>query len=54
MPANILIVDDARHTMEGLAQALEEKFEVYEAANAEEDFNLLDAETFDVVFFGGV
>ena len=49
MPANILIVDDERHTREGLAQALEEKFEVYEAANAEEAFNLLDAETFDVV-----
>tara|TARA_Y100001968_G_C19429976_1_gene756443 strand:+ start:438 stop:1817 length:1380 start_codon:yes stop_codon:yes gene_type:complete len=49
MPANILIVDDERHTREGLAQALEEKFEVYEAANAEEAFNLLEAETFDVV-----
>ena len=49
MPANILIVDDERHTREGLAQALEEKFEVYEAANAEEAFNLLEAESFDVV-----
>jgi DNA-binding NtrC family response regulator len=49
MPATILIVDDERHTREGLAQALEEKFEVYQASNAEEAFNLLDAEHFDVV-----
>lgn len=49
MPATILIVDDELHTREGLAQALEEKFDVYQADNAEEAFNLLDAERFDVV-----
>ena len=49
MPATILIVDDERHTCEGLAQALEEKFDVYQAGNAEEAFNLLEAERFDVV-----
>ncbi|MFP6901635.1 MAG: sigma-54 dependent transcriptional regulator [Opitutales bacterium] len=49
MPATILIVDDERHTCEGLAQALEDKFDVYQAGNAEEAFNLLEAESFDVV-----
>ena len=49
MPATILIVDDELHTREGLAQALEENFDVYQAGNAEEAFNLLDAERFDVV-----
>ncbi len=49
MPATILIVDDELHTREGLAQVLEEKFDVYQAGNAEEAFNLLETESFDVV-----
>lgn len=49
MPPNILIVDDERHTRDGLAQALEGNYEVYEAGNAEEAFNLLEAEQFEVV-----
>jgi DNA-binding NtrC family response regulator len=49
MPANILIVDDEKNTREGLGLALEENYEVYLASSAEEAFNLMDAETFDVV-----
>lgn len=46
---NVLIVDDEKHTREGLRQALEDDYEVYLAQNADEAFNLLDAEQFDVV-----
>ncbi|MGJ3242989.1 MAG: sigma-54-dependent transcriptional regulator [Opitutales bacterium] len=49
MPATLLIVDDEQHTREGLGQALEDTYEVYQAANADEAFNLMAAETFDVV-----
>ena len=49
MPASVLIVDDERHTRVGLSAALENEYEVYLAANAEEAFNFLDSEEFDVV-----
>ncbi|MFW5883504.1 MAG: response regulator, partial [Verrucomicrobiota bacterium] len=49
MPQTVLIVDDEKHTREGLGTALEDEYEVYTAASAEEAFNLLDAETFDAV-----
>ncbi|MGJ8638585.1 MAG: sigma-54-dependent transcriptional regulator [Opitutaceae bacterium] len=49
MPATILIVDDEKNTREGLTLALEDDYEVYMASGAEEAFNLMDAETFDVV-----
>lgn len=49
MPATILIVDDEKNTREGLGLALEETYEVYMASGAEEAFNLMDAETFDVI-----
>ncbi|MBT5380288.1 MAG: sigma-54-dependent Fis family transcriptional regulator [Opitutae bacterium] len=49
MPATILIVDDEKHTREGLELALEEDYDVYLAENPTEAFNLLDAEKFDVV-----
>jgi DNA-binding NtrC family response regulator len=49
MPATILIVDDEKNTREGLSLALEENYEVYRASGAEEAFNLMEAETFDVV-----
>lgn len=49
MPATILIVDDEKNTREGLGLALEEDYDVYMASGAEEAFNLMDAETFDVV-----
>ena len=49
MPASVLIVDDERHTREGLSAALENEYDVYLAANAEEAFNFLDSEELDVV-----
>lgn len=49
MAATVLIVDDEKHTREGLQQALEEEYEVYVASDAEEAFNLMEMEEFDVV-----
>ena len=49
MVPSVLIVDDEKHTREGLQQALAESYDVTVAANAEEAFNLLDAQPFDVV-----
>ena len=49
MPATILIVDDEKNTREGLSIAIEEEYEVYMASGADEAFNLMEAETFDIV-----
>ncbi len=49
MVPSVLIVDDEKHTREGLQQALAESYDVTVAANAEEAFNLLDSQPFDVV-----
>jgi two-component system response regulator AtoC len=49
MNASILIVDDEKNTREGLAAALEEQYETFLATNADEAFNLMQAETFDVI-----
>jgi two-component system response regulator AtoC len=49
MPATLLIVDDERHTREGLEAALEDEYDIYLASDADEAFNLLDSEAFDVV-----
>ncbi len=49
MVPSVLIVDDEKHTREGLQQALAEAYDVTVAANAEEAFNLMDAQPFDVV-----
>jgi len=49
MFASVLIVDDEKHTREGLQQALEDNYDIYLAQDAEEAFNLLDSEPFDVV-----
>lgn len=49
MPASILIVEDEKNTREGLALALDDDYDVYEASNAEEAFRLMDSESFDVV-----
>ena len=48
MKPNLLIVDDEEHTREGLELALDEKYEVFLASSAEEAFNALDAEKFEV------
>ena len=49
MPATILVVDDEKNTRDGLGLALEDEYEVYMSSGAEEAFNLMEAETFDVV-----
>jgi two-component system, NtrC family, response regulator AtoC len=49
MVPSVLIVDDEKHTREGLQQALAENYDVTVAANADEAFNLLDAQPFDIV-----
>jgi len=49
MPASILIVDDEKHTREGLQMALEDKYEITLAQNADEAFNLMESDDFDVV-----
>jgi two-component system response regulator AtoC len=49
MPATVLVVDDEKHTREGLMLALEDDYDVYLASDADEAFNLMDSETFDIV-----
>lgn len=49
MPASVLIVDDEKHTREGLFLALEDEYDVYLAADADEAFRLMESEAFDVV-----
>ncbi|MFM8337849.1 MAG: sigma-54-dependent transcriptional regulator, partial [Opitutaceae bacterium] len=49
MVPSVLIVDDEKHTREGLQQALAESYDVSVAASADEAFNLLDAQPFDIV-----
>jgi len=49
MVPSVLIVDDEKHTREGLQQALAETYDVSIAASADEAFNLLDSQPFDVV-----
>ena len=47
--ATILIVDDEKHTRDGLRQSLEDEFDVYVAANAAEAMELLKNESVDVM-----
>jgi DNA-binding NtrC family response regulator len=49
MPASILIVDDEKHTREGLRDYLSEDYDVYLAASADEAFNIMDSMPLDVV-----
>jgi len=49
MVPSVLIVDDEKHTREGLQQALAESYDVSLAANADEAFNLMDAQPFDAI-----
>lgn len=49
MLATVLIVDDEKHTREGLMLALEEAYDVYLASDADEAFRLMDSEVFDFV-----
>jgi two-component system response regulator AtoC len=49
MLPTVLIVDDERHTREGLQQMLEDQYDVYLAENADQAFTLMESETFDLV-----
>src|SRR5882762_1370031 len=49
MVPSLLIVDDEKHTREGLQQALQEHYDVTVAASADEAFNLMDAQEFEVI-----
>jgi DNA-binding NtrC family response regulator len=49
MVPSVLIVDDEKHTREGLQQALAENYDVSMAGNADEAFNLMEAQEFDVI-----
>lgn len=49
MNPTLLIVDDEKHTREGLRASLEESFDVYIAASGQEALNVLQRETVDLV-----
>ncbi len=49
MAATLLIVDDEKHTRDGLQAAFEEDFDVYLAPDADTALRLLDEEPFDAV-----
>ena len=49
MVPSVLIVDDEKHTREGLQQALQEHYDVAVAGSAEEAFNLMDAQEYEVI-----
>ena len=49
MKPTLLIVDDEKTTREGLRAALEERYDVYIAADAKAAINLLESENFDVM-----
>lgn len=49
MQGILLIVDDEKHTREGLKLAFSENFDVYTACNPQEAIQLLSSERFDVV-----
>jgi two-component system response regulator AtoC len=49
MIPSVLVVDDEKHTREGLHQALEENYDCAVASNADEAFNLMDGQAFDVI-----
>ena len=49
MVPSVLIVDDEKHTREGLQQALQEHYDVSVAGSADEAFNLMEAQEFEVI-----
>jgi two-component system, NtrC family, response regulator AtoC len=49
MQGTILIVDDEKHTRDGLRQSLEDDFDVYTASNSDEALNVLAADRIDLV-----
>ena len=49
MVTSVLIVDDEKHTREGLQQALADSYDVSVAASADEAFNLMEVQEFEVI-----
>ena len=49
MNPTILIVDDEKHTRDGLRASLEDSFEVYVAADIQGALNVLDGDQVDLV-----
>jgi DNA-binding NtrC family response regulator len=49
MVPSVLIVDDEKHTREGLQLALADAYDVSVAASADEAFNLMQSQPFDVI-----
>ena len=49
MVPSVLIVDDEKHTREGLQQALADNYDVTVAAGSDEAVNLMESQHFDVV-----
>jgi DNA-binding NtrC family response regulator len=49
MQGTILIVDDEKHTREGLRQSLQDEFDVYTASSIDESLNVLAADQIDLV-----
>src|SRR4051812_33732469 len=49
MQPTLLIVDDEKHTRDGLRASMEDSFDVYVAANVQEALNVLEAESVDLV-----
>ncbi len=49
MVPSVLIIDDEKHTRAGLQQALEENYDVSVASSADEAFNLMETQEFDVI-----
>jgi two-component system response regulator AtoC len=49
MQGTILIVDDEKHTRDGLRQSLEDEFDVYTASNGDEALNIIGADRIDLV-----
>lgn len=49
MVPSVLLVDDEKHTREGLQLALQDHYDVSVAANSDEAFNLMAAQEFDVI-----
>ena len=49
MKPTLLIVDDEKTTREGLRAALEGRYDVYLAEDAQAAMNLLESENFDVL-----
>ena len=46
---SVLVVDDEKHTRDGLVSMLSESYDVFAAANADEAVSMLEAEHFDAV-----